>query len=340
MESTVNIQDIGIYSREDKYLYAIATGDLSVLPTRDITRKEMYYKHIAVNSNLIGTTIATVESNNRFTSIPHTARGLISDVVIEGKTVNGISVGTDVDELYIEAVSENLFDENTFTKYIISSDDESITLDYFAMNKEGYQFDVPGNGVYTFKYICKETVGGKNPRFSFYYSDGTTANINSTTTNSYVEYKRTSDPNKQLVGIRVGFSSSLGTWQVKKNSIMLYSGATTKEYTPRQAIKRPIVYYNPNTQVWEKPILNEGEYITRRFDGNYYYHNSEGIFECNNLSLVSFEGETNLIVSTGTVSPKVTVKVRQHLSNVVDTLQNRLSELECTIARLNEGNNE
>ena len=36
----MTIQEIGIFSREDRYLYAIATGDLSVLP---------YYVHLDIS---------------------------------------------------------------------------------------------------------------------------------------------------------------------------------------------------------------------------------------------------------------------------------------------------
>lgn len=48
------IQDIGIFSREDRYLYAIATGDLSVLPKETHSRVERYYELIAKNGNASG----------------------------------------------------------------------------------------------------------------------------------------------------------------------------------------------------------------------------------------------------------------------------------------------
>jgi hypothetical protein len=48
------IQDIGIFSREDRYLYAIATGDLSVLPKETHSRVERYYELIAKNGSASG----------------------------------------------------------------------------------------------------------------------------------------------------------------------------------------------------------------------------------------------------------------------------------------------
>lgn len=50
----MELQKIGIFSREDRYLYAIATGDLSVLPKETHSRVERYYKLIAQNGSASG----------------------------------------------------------------------------------------------------------------------------------------------------------------------------------------------------------------------------------------------------------------------------------------------
>jgi len=83
-----------------------------------------------------------------------------------------------------------------------------------------------------------------------------------------------------------------------------------------------------------KRTLNEGSYITKNVDGNYYYYTSEGIYECTNLGLLSYNGETNLIVHIGDVIPNVTIKVRQNLTTIINTLQSRLTLLEYTINRV------
>ena len=46
MEKSVDVKKIGVYSRQDKYLYAIATEDIS--------RAERYFKYIALNGNASG----------------------------------------------------------------------------------------------------------------------------------------------------------------------------------------------------------------------------------------------------------------------------------------------
>lgn len=333
MGSIVSIQDIGIYSREDKYLYAIATGDLSVLPQEDITRAEKYYKQIALNGVGGGNTLSTIETEEPFTTILQTNGGYINDILIEGKTVDGVSVGEDVDALYIETNSENLFDESELNNYIIESDADSFTLNYYKLYMDEYMFKIVDGGRYTFRYVCKETVGGKNPRFAFAYSDGSVDYINAQTTAEYVEYIKTSSPYKTVVGLKVVFGSNGGNWHIKKNSIILNKGTSLKGYAPNQSVKRPILYYNPNSQTWDKPILGEGTYIEKHLDGKYYYHTHDGIYECNNLSLMSYEGETNLSLYTGELSPKVRIRLQQNLPNVVNILQGKLNLLEEVITR-------
>lgn len=42
--------------------------------------------------------------------------------------------------------------------------------------------------------------------------------------------------------------------------------------TPHQSDKKRLLYYNEETQAWEKPILREGDSIEKHADGKYYYH--------------------------------------------------------------------
>ena len=204
--------------------------------------------------------------------------------------------------------------------------------------------------------------------------------------------------------------------------------------------KKQILYYNPTTQTWEKPVLREWDSIEKHSDGKYYYHkrseevvlngsgawrlpvgerwnnktltcsfilkingakgctwgkytprelsskfsnygdielynsdiegfttdNEQGdrvfrvlrtklstqdvagfkqwlqanpvtvvyqlakeeVYECANLDLITYNGETNLIVSSGAIQPKITLKVLSNVSNVVKLLQEKVSVLE------------
>lgn len=46
----------------------------------------------------------------------------------------------------------------------------------------------------------------------------------------------------------------------------------SKPYTPHQSDKKRLLYYNPETQTWEKTILREWDSVKKHADGKYYYH--------------------------------------------------------------------
>ena len=51
---------------------------------------------------------------------------------------------------------------------------------------------------------------------------------------------------------------------------------TNPYYTPHQSNKKRLLYYNEETQTWEKPILREWDSIEKHADGKYYYHQRSG----------------------------------------------------------------
>ena len=50
----------------------------------------------------------------------------------------------------------------------------------------------------------------------------------------------------------------------------------SKPYTPHQSDKKRLLYYNNETQTWEKPILRKWDSIEKHADGKYYYHQRSG----------------------------------------------------------------
>lgn len=211
---------------------------------------------------------------------------------------------------------------------------------------------------------------------------------------------------------------------------------TNKTYTSPNSLvkyvmyredKKRIVYYNDETQTWEKPVLRQWDSIEKHSDGKYYYHkrsgevvlnggeawnkasdfadtirfynnptlkhksqglcisdkfnvlangnisNTEGIvigvsyginieisksklstqdvagfktwlkanpttvvyqlaeekvYECTDLDLITYANETNLLVKSGVLNPKVTLKVHQNITNIITILQEKVSVLE------------
>lgn len=140
----------------------------------------------------------------------------------------------------------------------------------------------------------------------------------------------------------------------------IYLSKINSAYTPHQADKKRLLYYNEETQTWEKPILREWDSIEKHSDGKYYYHvrSKEGdyvegdeslndcitdltvsvkklaeekVYECTNIDLITYANETNYIVECGAISPKTTLKVHNNISNVVSLLQKKVSLLENNI---------
>lgn len=193
--------------------------------------------------------------------------------------------------------------------------------------------------------------------------------------------------------------------------------------------KKPLLYFNPTTETWEKPTLREWDSIEKHSDGKYYYHKRSGeivlngsqntmlhsstfdnvlwfktpvsgikhnstlsikcdkftpsetwgdvecvqvnasdyiftsiskaklstqdvagfkqwlqsnpttvvyqlaqeeVYECTNIDLMTYSGETNYIINSGAISPKSLLKVHNNISNVVKILQEKVSLLENT----------
>lgn len=193
-----------------------------------------------------------------------------------------------------------------------------------------------------------------------------------------------------------------------------------------QSDKKRLLYYNEETQTWEKPILRQWDSIEKHADGKYYYHQRSGevvlngsedisingsfvetkrflvkiensidrgavvcdkfswehidadyehiyqnssslsiniltsklptqdvqgfkqwlqannvtvvyqlaqekVYECTNIDLITYSGETNYIVESGAIVPRTTLKVHNNISNVVSLLQKKVSLLESNI---------
>ena len=153
-------------------------------------------------------------------------------------------------------------------------------------------------------------------------------------------------------------NTHIGDWSI--TNIMLVEGTSAKPYSPHKSDKKRLLYYNEETQSWEKPILREWDSIEKHSDGKYYYHvrSKEGdyvegdeslndcitdltvsvkklaeekVYECTNIDLITYNGETNFIVESGVLSPRTTLKVHNNISNVVSLLQKKVSLLESNV---------
>lgn len=225
-----------------------------------------------------------------------------------------------------------------------------------------------------------------------------------------------------------------------KNSTLIISDFSIKtsknsNNVNHKSDKKRLLYYNDETQTWEKPILREWDSIEKHADGKYYYHQRSGevvlngsedtwgdatssfnlpttnsyhvkindyiqkpksivcdkfisdisrnedvqgiyhadtyvggnrlvfrvykdtystlagfkqwlqannvtvvyqlaqekVYECTNIDLITYNGETNYIVESGAIAPKSILKVHNNISNVVKILQEKVSLLESNV---------
>ena len=349
------------------------------------------------------------------------------------------SVGQDGDRIEILSRSKNLLDESFYkVNSYYTSDNTSAnesTKSYVYSKviklkpKTEYTLthlggiEVPPNKYYRFgiaDYNKKEENVYCMP-FSLNNTSSTDVAISTKTSNTFTTNE------SGLVCIRCYNNSSLK--ELLDNSmnkfVLLEGTETSNVYLKSELNKKEILYFNPTTQTWEKPVLREWDSIEKHSDGKYYYHKrseevvlngseswytgevsndnfsmfkmvntpsknsksiymcdkfnysyfnglesiynnfnnyynlevfiskakaqdvqgfkqwlqannvtvvyqlaQEEVYECTNLDLITYNGETNLIVSSGAIQPKLELKVLSNVSNVVKLLQEKVSILE------------
>ena len=387
-------------------------------------------------------TVSTVTTESDFTTVEATSNGYFEDVKLEGKTLivnsnNEVvesgtdgamlkSVGDGVDEISVKSVNENLFDvKSVIEKYPskltsfgnglrVNSGVHDLTYLIPDVNK---QYTVSWHGEIVTQEASDAYIG-----FSFKYTDDT-----STFVGGVGDKIISSTKGKTIKEFRISYSK---TCIMNLTDIQLVEGDTPKPYQPHKQDKKRILYYNDETQTWEKPILREWDSIEKHSDGKYYYHKrtsnetvlngsenwvlnssitptfttvytrisglkagnsplvsdkfinltvvpsydtefikvggsanlmyininpnklstqgvegfkswlksnpitvvyqlaEEKVYECTNLDLITYSGETNLLVKSGVLNPKVTLKVHQNITNIITILQNKVSVLE------------
>ena len=172
-----------------------------------------------------------------------------------------MSVGQDVEEVSIESVNENLFDSSLYKGILTTGTGEEgvgtryAISDYFICPYDSIYF----SGDYVNQRVILHYDKNKN------YLGFTLVNSDSyynQPINSYYARIRLDINGTEIFDIDANFKIN-----VSKNNI---------EYQPHQSNKKPLLYYNNDTQTWEKPILRQWDSIEKHSDGKYYYHKRSG----------------------------------------------------------------
>ncbi len=101
------------------------------------------------------------------------------------------------------------------------------------------------------------------------YDDNYIGNILSTTTVGSSKYIPSATKQMVNTSIRIDSGVTLNNFRFK---VQLTVNKDNENYTPYQPNKKRLLYYNTETQTWEKPILREWDSIEKHADGKYYYH--------------------------------------------------------------------
>ena len=378
-------------------------------------------------------TVSTVETESDFTTVEATSNGYFEDVKLEGKTLVNLN-----NFKKSSSLSDRVRWENNDVKNIQGGvtvwnlSDKPISIDVHHLDTDTYKawYNVSSNSCKVISIGDNEKVGAVIGLF-----------VNGWTSSELDKLKKSviilegdhtqNPPNGYIEGLK-----SVG----QDVDEIVVSSVNSDE---TQSDKKRLLYYNEETQTWEKPILREGDSIEKHANGKYYYHQrsaevvlngsenwnndknsstmspetyrqsiqfnaidipsasfntktspniisdllptvifgdvysynhigisisgtdsigthiiinnnfidvtelkkwlqannltvvyqlaEEKVYECTNIDLITYNGETNFIVESGAITPKTTLKVHNNISNVVSLLQKKVSLLESNV---------
>lgn len=215
-------------------------------------------------------TVSTVTTESDFTTVEATSNGYFEDVKLEGKTLvvndsNEIvepgtegatlkSVGQDVDEIIVSSVNENLFDGELEVGAIKGTNGEDDNNNTASWRRSSFIKVNSSNMV----HILKQT----GSKFIFQYDENKTFIKYTDTANDI--YSIIVNSNCKYIRLTYNF--------IPSENIYLGSNSNITEHIPHQSDKKRLLFYNNETQTWEKPILREWDSIEKHSDGKYYYH--------------------------------------------------------------------
>ena len=196
---------------------------------------------------------------------------LYRPLIVEGDRVNNLptiyyglmSVGQDVEEVSVKSVNENLFDGNVSLGYL-SENGSIISHKTWVVSDF---IDIQGVSQLRFEstvFNGLQTIGLYNSDkelVSYTFAPATFVKVD-----------------KSVKYVRVAMCKSPETeptqFELENPCIEMY--VTNKTGKKHQSNKKPLLYYNPETQTWEKPILRQWNSIEKHSDGKYYYHKRSG----------------------------------------------------------------
>lgn len=255
---------------------------------------------VGVNSTVIGKakTLPTIDGDIWLSlSKAETIEQNLQVVLLEGDHtqnppngyIEGLkSVGQDVDEISVESVNENLWNpiiNNTYSNAGFNCNANCINGVVTVLGTGNGS----GEGCSDARFISVKLKPNTTYTFS-YDSDADYGKTAGTDTVEVLirdaktlEWLHTSIPKSGVVFTTKSSGLIYVRFDVNKNNtthsfynIQIKEGDNVGVYTQSQQDKKRLLYYNTETQTWEKPILREWDSIEKHADGKYYYHQRSG----------------------------------------------------------------
>lgn len=302
-------------------------------------------------------TVSTVTTESDFTTVEATSNGYFEDVKLEGKTLVNLATqptnNGSINHQYATISTVTNIKPSTEYTYIIRNNG-SETLKLYLNTNGGFDWfdlDVEANSTVIGKARTLPTIDG-----DIWLSLSEAETIEQNLQVVLLEGDHTQNPPSFFEGLK-----SVG----EDTDEIVVSSVNSDE---TQSDKKRLLYYNNETQSWEKPILRQWDSIEKHADGKYYYHvrsieeeytegdetvtdyitdmtktvkknSSEKVYECTNIDLITYANETNYIIECGAIAPKSTFEIHCNISNVVSMLQRKASISESNLLTSNGGGN-
>ena len=177
----------------------------------------------------------------------------------------------DVDEIVVSSVkfNTNMLNPNDFSSIEMLDNDTFKVVGIYSEGKV-VEYQLKPNCVYNLKWTR---------------IDGTTKWLKTTVNGEVLsggngDFIFTTDCTGKIL-FNCGYNSSNDKDMLIKDFCIIEKGENYATYTPHQSDKKRLLYYNEETQAWEKPILRQWDSIEKHANGKYYYHkrSAEVVFD-------------------------------------------------------------
>lgn len=188
------------------------------------------------------------------------------------------SVGDATDEIVVSSVNENLIDKDKLKSYsstvFPSIVNNGFEVDFSSVISVPY-YEV--KGVDSYLNLDIVNIGSEGILIRGYMSIDDLKNASNFVFNKGIV--SIGKINELFVPKEVKYiafhRASANSRVVQIDNISLTTKSISN-FTPHQSDKKRLLYYNNETQTWEKPILRQWDSIEKHANGKYYYHQRSG----------------------------------------------------------------